>query len=66
MKNKLIALLAAAGMVLPFRLGHHDNLQINGFIDGSYQHNDGGTVLTQHAAELIPIPTNHLVLMKPS
>ena len=44
MKNKLIAVLAAFGMVASASaVKINDNLSINGFIDGSYQlsENDG-------------------------
>ena len=45
MKNKLLALLATIGLVSSASAVEiNENLSISGFIDGSYQKGDGGTM----------------------
>lgn len=51
MKNKLIALLASAGLVATASaIDINENLSITGFIDGSYKHVDNDTLNTTVAA----------------
>ena len=58
MKNKLLATIAAFGLVgNASAIEINDNLSINGFIDGSYQYSDGDLVL-QPATVLLLTKTN--------
>ena len=52
MKNKLLATIAAFGLVgNASAIEINDNLSINGFIDGSYQYTDGDLGHTANGVE---------------
>ena len=62
MKNKLLALLAAFGLVATVHAVEiNDNISINGFIDGSWTNTDTGTANDDNDLDIDEVELNFIV-----